>query len=424
MVLPSIHASNGSRKYQISNAHESKPTQGGKGKYTVADIGKLVQPTVPESISDMDDDCPMVDIQDENDAQNVSRMLSNKRSDISNEDDMPISNEDLDSRIPVLMPTRMRSLFVVDTNFFISHLGMLESLRRLRQSFHHQIVVPNTVIRELDGLKSSTKEVRVSQDTEVIGKLARQANDWVYKNLASMDSGVMGQKIRQAINPDCVKDDAILDCCLYFKEKMQCFVVLLSNDKNLCMKALTEGLPTVTFKKGMTAELIASMTYNENLSIFGPGAPDTSDETMDDAHAPAAADFGQTAARVYDEITAALRESIMHIMCHEYGEDINLIGVDSASLTDMPAIIHCFEKFWISVFAEYFKKSTIKKEDWKDFPSCLSRPPSNSADLKNFVIFWGEILTYLYVKRPEEENERIEHAIQHWSNLGATGFHN
>lgn len=423
MVLPSIHASNegkrspkcrieGTLKSSTSKISKSGSDDGGNHKYTVADIDQLIQDTP-------DEDCAMIDMQDEDDVQNVSKMLSNRRSSlIENQDEIPLSREDVDSRIPTLTPTRVKSLFVVDTNFLISHLGTLESLRRLGRSFHHQIVLPNTVIRELDGLKNSSKEVQLSEGTESIGKLARRANDWIYKNLANLNSAVMGQKLGQAINSNCVKDDAILDCGLYFKEKRDCFVILLSNDKNLCVKALTENLLTVTFKKGMTAELIASMTYNENLSLFGPGAPN--DEPMDDTQV-SAANFIQRAAEVYREITTAVTEAIIHVINDEYGEDIDLLGFQADTLTDLIAATHCLEKFWISVFAEYFKRSRIKKNDWKGFPDCLTSMPTSFDDLKNLVNFWGEILKYLFIKRCDEDNENLEKSIQYWTHMSALG---
>lgn len=433
MVLPSIHAPNDSQKppgYGVSdtlnagNARSTKSSSKDSGnlKYTVADIDQFARGPTYDAVGTLEEDFPMPDIQDETGVQVVSRLLSNRRSSNCNAQEEPVSKEDVDSTIPNLGSTKVKSLFVVDTNFLISHLSTLESLRQLAPSFNHQIVVPNTVIRELDGLKGSSREVEVSEGTETIGKLARRANDWIYKNLANLNSGVMGQKLRQCINPDCVKDDAILDCGLYFKETSECLVVLLSNDKNLCMKALTEGLLTVTYKKGMTSELIASMTYNENLSLFGPGDPNDAAADLPQASALQTADFMQIAAEVYREVTAAAIEAVVHVMHEEYGEDIELLGFQVESLTDLAAVSSCLEKFWVSVFAEYFKKSTFKKSDWKSLPNCLTGLPTNSVDLKGLVSFWVKVLDCLYLKRCERSYEILEKASQYWSDLSDACF--
>lgn len=62
---------------------------------------------------------------------------------------MPKINDDL----PLLNPPTLKTAFVVDTNFIISHLNTLEKLRSLSSTYHHLIIVPTTVIQELDGLK-------------------------------------------------------------------------------------------------------------------------------------------------------------------------------------------------------------------------------------------------------------------------------
>ena len=74
----------------------------------------------------------------------------------------------------------------------------------------------------------------------------------------------------QRISKDLVKDDAIFDCCLYFKKTYpQSLVILLSNDKNLCAKALSNDVLTVSFRENMSGRLIANTIYEENVERFG-----------------------------------------------------------------------------------------------------------------------------------------------------------
>ncbi|KAK9479428.1 PIN domain-containing protein [Lipomyces japonicus] len=147
-------------------------------------------------------------------------------------------------------------LFVVDTNFIISNLKILDDLVRLYRQHGHVMVFPLTVIRELDSLKNLTTKL----DTDLqsihrvdVGFLARKANNWLFKALARSNPGIRGQRSSEVIQPGENADDSILDCCRYFQERLQKSVVLFSNDKNLCVKALIYSLRTVTYVRGLTA---------------------------------------------------------------------------------------------------------------------------------------------------------------------------
>lgn len=446
MGLASIHACGDSKVISAESAQETEgrliprisqtiksiSLEQDHGKYTVADIDRLVLASTRDhsvDIGDNEEDVPMVDMDNEDEVELVSNLLSNKRSNDSHQENLTLSREVIDSSFPMMTPTRLKTMFVVDTNFIISHLNTLETLRQLSSRLHHQIVIPSTVIQELDGLKNSHKEVTINEpgkdgnEMQAIGLLARWANDWIYKNLANLDSSIMGQKLQQTINPHCVKDDAILDCCLYFKEKLECFVVLLSNDKNLCLKALTEGILTVSFRKGMSAQLIASKAYEENVTVFGRAdsgtismadLKDTDMEVNDDQNI---SKFPEISAEIYQEVTQTVVLAISHVMLQEYGEDIHLIGFDKKSVNDLAGAIRCLSKYWISVFAEYFKGSRIRKNDWKNFPACLTSLPSNNVELETLVKFWEDILRYLYSKRREEDKEKLQSLLDRWKNL-------
>lgn len=425
MVLPSIYANDEDKVTvkdgakgriipKISESIKGIANRPDKGKYKVSDIETLVASRSDESGTG-DGDVPMLEMEDEDEILLVSNILSQRRCSISEDAGSSISREALDFKVPAMMPTKVKSVFVADTNFLISHLSTLEDLRKLASSFHHQIVIPNAAIRELDGLKNSSKILQVDDNTEAIGFLARLANDWIYRHFANMDSGVMGQKLRQTINPNCIKDDAILDCCLFFKEKLNCFVILLSNDKNLCMKALTEGLLTVSFRNGMTAELIASITHNENLNLYGP-RPGL-DEPMMGTEEHCEINFTDVAAKIYEEVTAAVIEAVCYILGDEYGDDIDLIGFQRSSLHDLKSVTKCIDRFWVSVFAEYFRGFKIKKNDWRDFPAALTTIPTDIGCLKSLVKFWEEILNILYLKRCQTDVDNMHNMIQQWTGL-------
>ena len=166
------------------------------------------------------------------------------------------------------------SYLVVDTNFILSHLNIVNGLQDVANNYGLQIIIPITVMKELDGLKNSSRIANEASSERIsnqsVGHLARWANDWIYSALAKNSSVVRGQKLRQRLDKSTTKDDAILDCCLYFKENYQkSLVVLLSNDKNFCLKALSNDILTVSYRKDMNVDIIANTIYTENLRRFG-----------------------------------------------------------------------------------------------------------------------------------------------------------
>ncbi|GME77359.1 unnamed protein product [Ambrosiozyma monospora] len=158
------------------------------------------------------------------------------------------------------VPDNSKTIFlVIDTNFIISHLHLLDDLHKLSTRYKqvYQIIIPITVVSELDGLKCST--------SQSLKRRAIMAIDWCYAFLHNSDPIVKGQKLTQKFDQNVNADNAILDCCLYFKKNNPGhMVVLMSNDKNLSVKALTNELLTISHRPQMTAKLICDTIVKEN----------------------------------------------------------------------------------------------------------------------------------------------------------------
>lgn len=399
--------------------------------------------------SDHEEDILMEDISDEYDIQMVSDYLTQQRLLSSNN---PTSsyylqqchNSDILLNNDIaLEPTKLQTVYVVDTNFIISQLQTLEGLRQLNHIYHHVLVIPTTTIAELDGLKSS--------DSTTIAKHARSGNMWIYKNLAEANSGIIGQKLRQRLNPDAYKDDSILDCCLYFKEKLGCFVILLSNDKNLCLKALTEEILTVSYREGMTSELIASKSYQENCARFGnnaiyynlPHNNSNNNKVYNDIHLQNTVNvtnindkhttgnlnlttpftsmtITEKAETIYTDIQFVVTTTIKSIMNDEYGDDLPYIGFEEEKLKSLQDCSRCIYDHWISVFSDYFRHSKIKKEDWKKLPNCLINVPKSQEDIENMIYFWQDILENLFIKKSEQEYYQLKEYFYKWKQFTNT----
>ncbi|XP_061460816.1 telomerase-binding protein EST1A isoform X3 [Rhineura floridana] len=167
------------------------------------------------------------------------------------------------------MELEIRPVFLVpDTNGFIDHLGSLIKLLDCRQFI---LVVPLIVINELDGLaKGPESEHRVGGYARLLQERARKAVEFLETRFEKRNSYMRaltsrGNELesisfrsedisRQQGN----NDDLILSCCLHYcNDKAKDFmpvskddpirllreVVLLTDDRNLRVKALTRNVP-------------------------------------------------------------------------------------------------------------------------------------------------------------------------------------
>ncbi|XP_033703973.1 telomerase-binding protein EST1A isoform X8 [Tursiops truncatus] len=167
------------------------------------------------------------------------------------------------------MELEIRPLFLVpDTNGFIDHLA---SLAQLLESRKYILVVPLIVISELDGLaKGQDTDHRAGGYARVVQEKARKSIEFLEQRFESRDSCLRaltsrGNELESiAFRSEDItgqlgnNDDLILSCCLHYcKDKAKDFmptnkeepirllreVVLLTDDRNLRVKALTRNVP-------------------------------------------------------------------------------------------------------------------------------------------------------------------------------------
>ncbi|SCU87362.1 LAME_0D09802g1_1 [Lachancea meyersii CBS 8951] len=417
-------------------------------KYTIEDIergfladqnaGNSVAQTCAEASQHREEDllaedAAMMDVSEDLQVQTISNIIGEHRQHDSNYADLATRTDQMDMDGTEQGDQKCVTAFVVDTNFIISHLSILEDLRTLSMEYQHQIVIPRTVVQELDGLKNANDRIESNQskfsDSPTIGALARKANDWIYTHFSNLDSAVVGQRLNQRLDYSCRKDDSILDCCLYYREKLNLFVILMSNDKNLCLKALTEKILTVSFRPGMSAELIATRVYQERSSL-----PEVAEETPNfpshnasvnpsprltpNQQLPAQPEthFQKNAELVYTEIEGIALSAIDHIMHVEYGDELDFTDYNSANVTNLRACCRCVAKFWTSVFGAYFKGTDIGKQAWKTPGSSLVKIPSSVTELEHFVEFWVFALQCFYKDRDNSQKEALNVLSDRWNN--------
>ncbi|KAJ0175836.1 hypothetical protein K1T71_008995 [Dendrolimus kikuchii] len=134
-------------------------------------------------------------------------------------------------------------VLVVDTNIFIHQLDFIKNVLNSHikgYSEQPNLLVPWRVINELDRLKDN------NNGNGALCKRAKSAMDYLYKSLPE-NNRIKGQSLRDAnshIYPCELPDDEILNCCLQQAERGKS-VILLSNDKNLCNKAVINNIKCI-----------------------------------------------------------------------------------------------------------------------------------------------------------------------------------
>lgn len=164
-------------------------------------------------------------------------------------------------------------LLVLDTNIFISHLNFIVNLKDHGVSGvgFPILVVPWVVLQELDFLKNEKASRNVNRK-------AVPAVQFVYSCLKCRHPHVWGQSMQQAGQKFCGlreenNDDRVLQCCLQYQQlHPYAHVVLCSDDKNLCCKALVSHVKAVR-KEDLLTELndlkpIRDVTSTQDLNIF------------------------------------------------------------------------------------------------------------------------------------------------------------
>ncbi|KAK4689061.1 hypothetical protein P7C73_g1023, partial [Tremellales sp. Uapishka_1] len=142
----------------------------------------------------------------------------------------------------------------LDTNILISNLSLVKTLHRLiyaHPSIPIIILIPSTVINELDKLQNSVAPDRSSSLT--VGDHARSATAWLLEvGRRRRESGwgvVRCQRWVERLHRDLQKpDDRILDCCLYFLSTQggsAKSVLLWTDDRNLSVLAEGNDVPTI-----------------------------------------------------------------------------------------------------------------------------------------------------------------------------------
>uniref|UniRef100_A0AAQ4NS15 Transcriptional protein SWT1 n=1 Tax=Gasterosteus aculeatus aculeatus TaxID=481459 RepID=A0AAQ4NS15_GASAC len=146
-------------------------------------------------------------------------------------------------------------ILVLDTNILLSHLDYVKKMRShgLGAMGVPIVLIPWVVLQELDSLK------RGRGTSGSVAHLATPAISYIYNSLKNREPHLWGQSMQQAsessngLNAE-NNDDRVLQCCLQYQSlHPECAVILCTNDKNLCSKALLSGVKALS-KNDLEAE--------------------------------------------------------------------------------------------------------------------------------------------------------------------------
>ncbi|KAH0947192.1 hypothetical protein HN011_004039 [Eciton burchellii] len=244
---------------------------------------------------------------------------------------------------------------VVDTNVFLSNLDIIEQIKKTNGNLRPFIVIPWTVIHELDVLKDKCKE-------ELKGK-ANKAIRFIHELLASKNPHIIGQTREEAIKNKMefslkCPDDEILQCCLQIRE-LQKAVVLLSYDVNLCNKALIHKIKTLEYGKNLE-------TINDL---------DTSSEEFcltDD---------------IFEETKAVMKNFLSKIIVKQMSEIYGAANWQTYVIIKPPwtvvTALKCAIKHWIAAISDSFFRRNESESILRELFSTFEHAPTGGRNLHN-----------------------------------------
>ncbi|XP_063377833.1 transcriptional protein SWT1 [Cydia fagiglandana] len=250
-------------------------------------------------------------------------------------------------------------VLVVDTNIFIHELDVIKNVLNSHiKGYKEQptLLVPWRVINELDRLKDN------NNGNGAICKRARAAMDYLYKSLPE-NNRIKGQSLRDAnshIHPCELPDDEILNCALQQAGRGKS-VILLSNDKNLCNKAVVNGLRCIGL-----SELKPLLESKPQV------APDP-----DRAH---------TVLRHRDTMHQLLANILENEMRAKYNNLWKHVLFKPPPWT-LADVLQCLLKHWVAVFNEVFPRIEHLITDLKNSLASIERKDPKSlsqSEVTNF----------------------------------------
>ncbi|XP_068055593.1 transcriptional protein SWT1 isoform X2 [Anomalospiza imberbis] len=257
-------------------------------------------------------------------------------------------------------------LVVIDTNIMISHLEFVRSLKSedIPGVDRLTLIIPWVVLQELDNLKKG-KMLQHVRDKAI------PAVQFIYKCLKSQDSKLWGQSMQLASQKiyglsNENNDDRVLQCCLQYQKLFpQALVVLCTDDKNLCNKAIVSEV-----KAFCKADLVTAL---QNVNANRPQNSEELQKPKQDTElGKTRSDAGFTAQfpNVLPDLEKNLGEALSCILETEMKLAFGNLWMEILYLKPpwtLANLLKCYKKHWMAVFGYVVPRSLLSTIE------CLSK---------------------------------------------------
>ncbi|XP_074952869.1 transcriptional protein SWT1 isoform X2 [Phalacrocorax aristotelis] len=258
------------------------------------------------------------------------------------EPDLNISAEALTSGLNILV--------VIDTNIMISHLEFVRSLKSedIPGVGRLALIIPWVVLQELDNLKKG-KMLQHVRDKAI------PAVQFIYTCLKNQDSKLWGQSMQLASQKmyglsNENNDDRVLQCCLQYQNLFpRAVVILCTDDKNLCNKAIVSEVKAFCKADLVTALLNLNVNRHQNCAELQQSKCDTEFEKTEGGDASLTAQIPS----ILPDLEKNLGESLSCILETEMKIAFGNLWMEILYLKPpwtLANLLKCYKKHWMAVF--------------------------------------------------------------------------
>ncbi|XP_054069302.1 transcriptional protein SWT1 isoform X1 [Rissa tridactyla] len=267
------------------------------------------------------------------------------------EQDLNISAEAFTSGLNILV--------VIDTNIMISHLEFVRSLKSedIPGVNRLALIIPWVVLQELDNLKKG-KMLQHVRDKAI------PAVQFIYMCLKNQDSKLWGQSMQLASQKiyglsDENNDDRVLQCCLQYQNLFpQAVVILCTDDKNLCNKAIVSEVKAFCKADLVTALQNLNVNRHQTCVELQQSKCDTEFEKTERGDASLTAQFPN----ILPDLEKNLGEALSCILETEMKIAFGNLWMEILYLKPpwtLANLLKCYKKHWMAVFGYVVPRSLL-----------------------------------------------------------------
>ncbi|XP_065811647.1 transcriptional protein SWT1 isoform X1 [Labrus bergylta] len=288
-------------------------------------------------------------------------------------------------------PLQQDLFLVLDTNILISHLDYVKKIRShgLEALGFPVVLIPWVVLQELDSLK------RGNGLSGSVAHRATPAISYICNSLKSREPGLWGQSMQQAaassndLNAE-NNDDRVLQCCLQYQTLYpECALILCTNDKNLCSKAILSGVKALS-KTDLEQEVVrtrhgfnplqniktsslprispqvSSTILNRSFTVQPPGreraelSVELVEKDYKEEQDKERAEWGPTCVSALEDCLRAVLSEVLEVEMKAAFDDIWLEIVYVKPPWTLQDVLLCLKKHWIAVFGQIVSRRLLQ----------------------------------------------------------------